>query len=197
MWMKAYVINFNAITNFCGKGFFLELSFFHKFSQIIGNKGKERILKRVFQENKGRQIFRKTNIFYPLIRTLTRNVCFSENLACFIFLKHPFWDSPFCLITDDFVVTFFYLWGIWPEFWKSNRLSSGCWPISRNWPTQTISKLVVCLLIASLTHSRKMFFWLILQRVIKLDDKSIKLVVYTPWSTLNYWTLLESHRPLC
>ena len=30
-----------------------------------------------------------------------RNVCFSENLTCFVFLKHPFWDSPFCLITDD------------------------------------------------------------------------------------------------
>ena len=27
---------------------------------------------------------------------------FSENLTCFVFLKHPFWDSPFCLITNDF-----------------------------------------------------------------------------------------------
>ena len=25
----------------------------------------------------------------------------SENLARFVFLKHPFWDLPFCLITDD------------------------------------------------------------------------------------------------
>ena len=30
-----------------------------------------------------------------------RNVRFSENLACFVLLKHPFWDSPFCLITDE------------------------------------------------------------------------------------------------
>ena len=30
-----------------------------------------------------------------------RNLCFSEKLACFVFLKHPFWDSPFCLITHD------------------------------------------------------------------------------------------------
>ena len=30
-----------------------------------------------------------------------RNIRFSENLMCFVFLKHPFWDSPFCLITDD------------------------------------------------------------------------------------------------
>ena len=31
----------------------------------------------------------------------TRNVCFPENLACFVFLKHPFRDFPFCLITDN------------------------------------------------------------------------------------------------
>ena len=30
-----------------------------------------------------------------------KNVHFSENLTCFVFLKHPFWDSPFCLITDE------------------------------------------------------------------------------------------------
>ena len=29
-----------------------------------------------------------------------RNVCFSEILACFAFLKHLFCDSPFSLITD-------------------------------------------------------------------------------------------------
>ena len=73
---------------------------------IVGNKSKGRISKRVFQENKAHQIFRKTNISYPLIRTLTttyqgvRNVRYSENLASFVFMKHPFWDSPFCLITD-------------------------------------------------------------------------------------------------
>ena len=30
-----------------------------------------------------------------------RNVFFPENLACSVFLKHPFWDLPFCLITDE------------------------------------------------------------------------------------------------
>ena len=29
-----------------------------------------------------------------------RNIRFSENLACFVFLKHPFSDSPISLITD-------------------------------------------------------------------------------------------------
>ena len=36
---------------------------------IVGNKTKGRISKQMFQENKSRQIFRKTNISYPLIRT--------------------------------------------------------------------------------------------------------------------------------
>ena len=55
-------------------------------------------------------IFRKTNLSYPLIRTRTcgyqgvRNVRFWENLARFLFLKQPFWDSPFCLIIDVFVL---------------------------------------------------------------------------------------------
>ena len=76
--------------------------------QFVGNKARGRISARVFQENKARQIFRKTNIFYSLIRTRTcayqgvKNVRFWENLACFVFLEHPFWDSPFCLITDSF-----------------------------------------------------------------------------------------------
>ena len=26
---------------------------------------------------------------------------FFGKLACFVFLKHPFWDSPFCLISDE------------------------------------------------------------------------------------------------
>ena len=58
------------------------------FNQFVGNKAKEWISKRVFQENKARQIFRKTKNSYPLTRTRTcahqgiRNVCFSENLTC-------------------------------------------------------------------------------------------------------------------
>ena len=46
---------------------------------IDGNKTKGRISKRVFQESKARQIFRKTNISYP-----------PKSLSCFAFLKHPF-----------------------------------------------------------------------------------------------------------
>ena len=39
-----------------------------------------------------------------------KNVRFSENLTCFVFFKHAFWDSPFCLITDDTI-----------EQWSQNK----------------------------------------------------------------------------
>ena len=39
---------------------------------IFGNKAKGQISKRVFQENKVHQIFRKTNISYSLIRKQVR-----------------------------------------------------------------------------------------------------------------------------
>ena len=49
---------------------------------IVCNKAEWRISKRLFQENKACQIFRKTNISYPLIRTrININVSFSENFA--------------------------------------------------------------------------------------------------------------------
>ena len=81
----------------------MKLGFFQSLlssviSQIVN-------LKTLFQENKGSQIFRKTNISYPLIRTRTcayqglRNVRFSENLACFVFLKTHFEIRPFTLLT--------------------------------------------------------------------------------------------------
>ena len=80
----------------------------HDLHLFVGNKTKGRISNRVFQEHKASQIFRKTNILNPVIRTRTcayqgfRNVRFSENLACFMFLKHPFWDSPFPLLPTYF-----------------------------------------------------------------------------------------------
>ena len=38
---------------------------------FVGKKAKRRISKRVLQKNEARQILRKTNISYPLIRTRT------------------------------------------------------------------------------------------------------------------------------
>ena len=51
-------------------------------SKVVGNKAKGQLLRRVFQENE-RQIFQKTNISHPLIRTpgqvfqenKTRQIC--------------------------------------------------------------------------------------------------------------------------
>ena len=78
-----------------------------KKSHLVGNKAKVWISKRVLQEKKAHQILQKTSISYPLKRTqaraykAVRNVRFSENLTCFVFLWHKFWDLPFSLTTGD------------------------------------------------------------------------------------------------
>ena len=47
-----------------------------KISEFSDNNAKRRISKRVFQENKARQNFRKTNISYAQIRTrLSKLIC--------------------------------------------------------------------------------------------------------------------------
>ena len=52
--------------------------------KFAGNKAEGQFSKRVFQENKTRQIFRKTNISYLLIRTY---VCVSGGKNCSFFRK--------------------------------------------------------------------------------------------------------------
>ena len=56
--------------------------------QFTGDKEKGRLSKRVL-------------ISTPCAYQGVKNVHFSENLACFLFLKHPFWDLPFCLINYE------------------------------------------------------------------------------------------------
>ena len=48
---------------------------------IVGNKAKEQISKRVFQESKARQIFWKTNISYPLIAPPPPPPCYPVNIS--------------------------------------------------------------------------------------------------------------------
>ena len=58
--------------------------------ELVGNKAKRRILKRVFQENVARQIFRKTNISYPLRGFRCKGisyVCVSGGKKCSLFEK--------------------------------------------------------------------------------------------------------------
>ena len=74
---------------------------------VIRQKGESQ--NGCFKKTKGAKFSEKTNISFPLILTRTctcayqgvRNISFSETLTCFVFLKHSFWDWPFCLITND------------------------------------------------------------------------------------------------
>ena len=67
---------------------------------IVGNNAKEWISKWLFQENNARKFY-ENQTFLTLWYAHVRNNRLSENLACFVFLKHPFWDLFFCLITGD------------------------------------------------------------------------------------------------
>ena len=62
------------------------------YSSVIRQKGESRT--GCFKKTKHVKFSEKTNI--------------SENLTCFVFLKHLFWDSPFCFITD--VLSDIMLW---------------------------------------------------------------------------------------
>ena len=73
-------------------------------AKIVGIKSKGRISKGCFKKTKhakfsDKQIFLSFWYLRERIRGV-RHVCFLENLASFVFLKHPFWDSHFWLVTD-------------------------------------------------------------------------------------------------
>ena len=72
--IKAYIFYYEASLSLIGV----------QESLFAGNKAKERISKRVFQENKARQIFRKTNIFL-LSDTHTRFTY--QGVKIFVFRK--------------------------------------------------------------------------------------------------------------
>ena len=115
-----------------------------EYFKTVGNKTEKRISKRVFQENKACPIFRKRNIFYPLIRTRTyirtyactrtyihtrtcayqgvKNVCFSENLTCFCSLETP------VLI---FTLLPYYRWNIPRSSWYIwlNKYHKSSWSV--------------------------------------------------------------------
>ena len=78
----------------------------------VGNKAKGRISKRVFQESKGRQIFRKTNLSYPLIRARTycaRSKC-ERSISPSTFLWATAWShvTPVYLVFE-FIFLFLVL----------------------------------------------------------------------------------------
>ena len=68
---------------------------------FVGNMKKGWISERIFQANEAHQIFRKKRTFLTLRYAHyqeVRNVRFLEKLAWFVSFKHPFWDSPSCLL---------------------------------------------------------------------------------------------------
>ena len=78
--------------------------------KFVGNKANRWISKRLLQENKARQIFRKTNISYPFIRTRMcayqgirhvrfSDVCVSDDKTYSFFGK---FDVLFFLVTNVF-----------------------------------------------------------------------------------------------
>ena len=86
----------------------LHLSTNWKTTSVIRQKGESQI--ECFKLTKHAKFSEKRTFLAPLVRTRTcayqgvRNVLFLENLACFVFLIHPFWDLPFCHITDELFI---------------------------------------------------------------------------------------------
>ena len=66
-------------------------------SSVIRQKGQSQ--NGCFKKTKHAKFSEKRTCAYQRVR----NVHLSKNLACFLFLKRQFWDSSFCLITDDFL----------------------------------------------------------------------------------------------
>ena len=89
----------------------LHLTFLLKHNLLLyfASKGKKTNLKTgMFQENKARQIFWKTNISDPWY---AQKCLFFRKFGVLCFLEtYPFWDSLFCLNTDELVVVAVMLW---------------------------------------------------------------------------------------
>ena len=75
--------------------------------EIFSGRQKDESQNGCYKKTKQVRFSKKRTLLTPMICTRTcayqevRNVRFSENLTCFVFLKHPLCVSPFCPITDD------------------------------------------------------------------------------------------------
>ena len=79
---------------------------FRYFASVTGMSPANQFLSSMFKSSVIRQKGESTYVYVSGGKELR----FSENLACFVFLKYPFWNSPFCLITDELVITKSYFW---------------------------------------------------------------------------------------
>ena len=78
-------------------------------SEFVGNKAKGQISKRVFYENKARQILKKTNIFCAYQGV--KNVRFQENLTC-RFLETPVLRFALLPFYGRIVLVLFYTFSL-------------------------------------------------------------------------------------
>ena len=80
-------------------------------SSLIRQKGESQngVSRKQRRKNKNAKLSEKRTPLIPWYAHVcvrirgVRNIRFSEHLVYFVFLKHPFWDSPFCSITDELV----------------------------------------------------------------------------------------------
>ena len=77
------------------------------FSLVIRQKGESQ--NGCFKKTKHVKFSEKRTFIFWCAYQGVRNVHFLENLACFVFLKHPFWDSLFCFSTDGLKIH----WSFW------------------------------------------------------------------------------------
>ena len=109
------------------RGTFRIQSNFHNASVI---RQKSECQNGCFKKTKHTKFAEKRTFFAPwYAHVRVRNVRFSGNLACFVFLKHPFWDSPFCLITDEIsssvFINPFHTTGVFPYLLKISEYVRG------------------------------------------------------------------------
>ena len=79
-------------------------------SQYVGDKGKRANLKTGVSRKQHPKFSEKRTFltsWYAHICVRIQGLSVFRKIWRFVFLKHPFWDSPFCLITDE------YLRGFW------------------------------------------------------------------------------------
>ena len=75
------------------------MEIFQQKSSVISQKGKSQ--NWCFIKTKHVKLSKKQTFLTPWYASGGKSSSFSENLACFVFLKHPFWNWPFWLIADE------------------------------------------------------------------------------------------------
>ena len=71
----------------------------HHNTLVIRQKGESQ--DGCFKKTKHVKFPEKTNISYPWYVNVRKNVRFSENMVCFVFLKHRFAIRPFALLPTN------------------------------------------------------------------------------------------------